>query len=95
MGSLAKSTNLNIRVDSNLKKEAENLFKKLGLNMSSAINVFLAQSVREQAIPFEIYVEKPSKKLNKALKEVDKMEKHPDKYKSYNNMEELIEDLDK
>ena len=95
MGSLAKSTNLNIRVDSNLKKEAENLFKKLGLNMSSAINVFLAQSVREQAIPFEIYVEKPSKKLTKALKEADKIEKHPDKYKSYNNMEELIEDLDK
>ncbi len=95
MGSLVKSTNLNIRVDSNLKKEAENLFKKLGLNMSSAINVFLAQSVREQAIPFEIYVEKPSKKLTKALKEADKMEKHPDKYKSYNNMEELIDDLDK
>ena len=93
MGSLVKSTNLNIRVDSNLKKEAENLFKKLGLNMSSAINVFLAQSVREQAIPFEIHEDRPNKKLLKALKEVEKMKKNPEKYKGYTNIDELFDDL--
>ena len=93
METTSSSTNLNIRIDSNLKKDAEDLFKRLGLNMSSAINVFLTQSVREQAIPFEIREDRPNKKLLKALKEAEKMQKHPEKYKSYTNVDELFEDL--
>ena len=61
--------------------------------MSSAINIFLTQSVREQAIPFEIHENKPNKKLLKALKETEKMQKHPEKYKGYTNVDELFEDL--
>lgn len=93
MENISNSTNLNIRVDSNLKKDAEDLFKRLGLNMSSAINVFLTQSVREQAIPFEIHEDRPNKKLLKALKEVEKMKKNPEKYKGYTNIDELFDDL--
>ena len=63
--------------------------------MSSAINVFLTQSVKEQAIPFEIKENRPNKKLLKALKEAEKMSKHPEKYKSYTNMYELMKDLKK
>ncbi len=88
-----ETTNINIRVDTKLKKDAEDLFKRLGLNMSSAINVFLTQSVKEQAIPFEICEDRPNKKLLKALKEVEKMKKHPEKYKGYTNVDELFEDL--
>ena len=95
METISSSTNLNIRIDSNLKKDAEDLFKRLGLNMSSAINVFLTQSVREQAIPFEIREDRPNKKLLKALKEAEKMQKHPEKYKGYHDLEELMEDLEK
>lgn len=47
-------TNLTIRIDEDIKQEAENLFRKIGLNMSSAINVFFRQAVRAQAIPFEL-----------------------------------------
>ena len=47
-------TNLTIRIDENIKKEAEVLFTKIGLNLSSAINIFFRQSIREQAIPFEL-----------------------------------------
>ena len=47
-------TNLTIRIDEDIKREAESLFNKIGLNMSSAINVFFRQAVREQAIPFEL-----------------------------------------
>ena len=93
METISSSTNLNIRIDSNLKKDAEDLFKRLGLNMTSAINVFLTQSVREQAIPFEIREDRPNKKLLKALKEAEKIQKHPEKYKSYTNVDELFEDL--
>jgi DNA-damage-inducible protein J len=47
-------TNLTIRIDENIKQEAEALFSKIGLTMSSAINVFFRQAIREQAIPFEL-----------------------------------------
>ena len=48
------TTNLNVRVDENLKKEAETLFADLGLNLSSAITVFLKSAVEYRGIPFEI-----------------------------------------
>ena len=47
-------TNLTIRIDENIKREAENVFDKIGLTMSAAINVFFRQAVRAQAIPFEL-----------------------------------------
>ncbi len=48
------TTNLNIRIDEDLKKQAESLFSDLGLNMSSAITVFLKTAVDYNGIPFEI-----------------------------------------
>ena len=47
-------TNLTIRIDEELKHEAEVLFNKIGLNMSSAINVFFRKAVGSQSIPFEL-----------------------------------------
>jgi len=47
-------TSITVRVDDELKRDAESLFGKLGLSMSSAINVFFRQAIREQAIPFEV-----------------------------------------
>ena len=49
-------TTLTIRIDEELKKEAETLFDKIGLNISSAINIFFRQAVGAQAIPFELKV---------------------------------------
>ena len=94
MSSIPNTTNLNIRVDSTLKKESDMLFKNLGLNMSTAINMFLTKCVKTSSIPFRIEEPKPSKELKKALKELEDMEKHPEKYKVYNNVDELFEDLD-
>ncbi len=48
------NTIVTIRMDSNLKKQADELFNELGLTFSSAINIFVRQSIREQKIPFEI-----------------------------------------
>ena len=47
-------TNLTIRIDEDIKRDAEILFNRIGLTMSSAINVFFRQAIREQAIPFEL-----------------------------------------
>ena len=47
-------TNITIRIDEDIKRDAESLFIKLGLNMSVAVNAFFRQAVREQAIPFQL-----------------------------------------
>ena len=57
------TTNINIRTDSELKAKAQAVLSELGLDMSTAINVFLTQVVYKNAIPFEIT--KPVKKTAK------------------------------
>ena len=47
-------TNVNIRTDKDVKQAAEKIFEKLGLNMTTAINIFLRQSIRENGIPFNL-----------------------------------------
>lgn len=93
MENISNTTNLNVRVDTNLKKESDMLFKDLGLNMSTAINMFLTKCVKTASIPFKIEEPKPSKRLKKALKEADYMMKHPEKYKAYDSIDELFKDL--
>lgn len=51
---MAETTNLNIRIDKELKEQAEVFFNELGLNMSSAFNIFVRQSLRQGKIPFEL-----------------------------------------
>lgn len=55
---MSDTTNLNLRLDKELKKQAEELFAGLGINMTTAINIFLRQAVREQGIPFQITAKK-------------------------------------
>lgn len=69
---------VNIRIDDNLKEKAENLFEELGLNMSTAFNIFIRQSIRQGGIPFEITTqvdpfssESNMKILLQSLKEAD------------------------
>lgn len=49
-----KSTNISIRMDLDLKRDAETLFANLGMNLSTAFNVFLRQSLRVQGLPFPV-----------------------------------------
>ena len=95
MASLSESTSMSFRLDKNLKKEADALFKKLGLNTSVALNMFLTQSVREQSIPFTVTTEVPNSKLLEALEEGRKIMNGEIETKTYTDIKELIEDLDK
>lgn len=49
-----KSVNVTVRIDEELKKQADLLFNDLGMSLSTAFNIFLRQSVREQQMPFAI-----------------------------------------
>lgn len=85
---------MSFRVDKNLKKQADELFKNLGLNTSVAINMFLTQCVREQGIPFSLTMRVPQDKLSEALKELEAIENGSIKPKRYQTFEEALDDLD-
>ena len=74
MAEMSNAINMSFRVDKNLKKQADELFKKLGMNTSVALNMFLSQSVREQSIPFVSSMETPNARLINALKEAEAIE---------------------
>jgi DNA-damage-inducible protein J len=68
-----ETINLSIRMDKALKEQAENLFSELGMNMTTAFNIFVRQSVRQGKIPFEISLAKPNAATLAALKEIENM----------------------
>jgi addiction module RelB/DinJ family antitoxin len=59
------NTNINIRVDSEVKSKAQEVFSALGLDMTSAVNIFLIQAIRKNGIPFELTAEKNQRKTPK------------------------------
>ena len=87
--------NTNISIDSNLKKEAIQLFSEFGLDLSSAITLFLQQSVREQRIPFEIKKLTPNEETLKSFLEFEDMKKDKERYKRYSSLSEILEKLDR
>lgn len=86
-------TTINVNVDKDVKEQANTLFNSLGLNMSTAINMFLRKAINEGGIPFEVN-NKPSRELRKALKEGEDILNGKVKTKGYDNVEDLFKDLD-
>ena len=62
------STNVCIRIDTELKAQAEALFSELGMNLSTAVTVFIRQAVRENRIPFEIKWDRPTRETANAMR---------------------------
>ncbi len=63
------TTNLNIRTDKNIKAAAERIFEELGLNMTTAVNIFLRQTIRENGIPFALTLNVPNQTTADAISE--------------------------
>ena len=81
------STNLNIRIDKNVKESSEKVFEDLGLNMTTAINMFLRQVIRVNGIPFEIKGNTPNQETIEAIEESIRLAN--DNSKGYTNIEDL------
>lgn len=84
--------NTNISLDADLKKSAQALFSDLGLDMTTAVTLFLRQAVREQAIPFEIR-RIPNADTAAALQEFAEMKAHPEKYKRYSSFSSALDEV--
>ena len=85
--------NTSIKIDEETKKEAQKLFKDLGLNLSTAINIFLKQAIREKGIPFYINSLPENSELAQAFEEARQIKKNPSNYKSYSSPEEMFKDV--
>ena len=77
-----------VRIDSDVKKQATDLFQTLGLDMSSAINLFLHQCILRGGIPFTVEIPQYKKATLKAMEEAKKIAKDPN-VESYSSMEDL------
>lgn len=87
------TTNLNIRTDKAIKDQAEQIFNELGLNMTTAINMFLRTTIREQGIPFELKLNIPNEETEAAIKEGRKMmaDSSTPRYSSIEALKEALE----
>lgn len=86
---MAQAT-LSIRVDSQLKKDFDYFCQDMGMNMTTALSVFMKQAVRENRIPFEIKGDIPNAETVKAIEET---EKGTGLSKSYSSVDEMMADL--
>ncbi len=85
---MAKQTNLNIRTDADVKASAEQIFEKLGLNMSTAVNIFLRQAIRQGGLPFEVKLDIPNETTSAAIEE-GKALMNDKAAKSYKSIDDL------
>lgn len=90
---MAKTGTLNIRIEPELKKEAEITLNDLGMNIAEAVTIFLKQVVMTDSIPFVIKKPRYSEEMIEAIEEANDIVKNPDKYKSYKNLAEILEDI--
>ena len=90
---MAKTDTLNIRIEPKLKKEAEKTLDDLGMNVADAVTIFLKQVVLTESIPFNIKKPKYNEETLESIKEALEMIKHPENYKSFNSVDELMEEL--
>ena len=71
------TTNLNIRTDKDIKDQAEAIFNELGLNMTTAVNMFLRTAIREHGIPFELKLDVPNETTAATIAEGRKLMDDP------------------
>ncbi len=85
------TTNISIRMDTDLKAAADDLFTDLGMNLSTAFNIFVRQSLREGRIPFDIALT-PNKETIAAMLEAERIARDPS-VKHYSDVEEALQEL--
>jgi len=89
---MSKTVNLSIRMDAGLKQEAEELFAYLGMSFTTAVNMFVRQSVRKQRIPFDLARDVPNSETLEAMAEAIRIAEDPN-VKGYNSVEEFLKHL--
>lgn len=87
------TTPTQIRIDSGIKQQATALFNRLGLDMSSAVNLFLHQCILRGGLPFSVEIPPYNQKVLDAMAEAREISRNPD-IRGYDSMEDLKTALD-
>ena len=90
---MATKVSTNLSIDPDLKQDAISLFSDLGMDLSTAVSVFLKQAVRVQGFPFVITRENPNADTVAALNEYFTMKEHPELYKRYSSFKEGLAEV--
>ena len=88
------TSNYTIRLDTELRKEAEALFSDLGMSLATAFQIFLKQAIQEQGLPFPVKKKQPNKTTLAAMEEAIRLADDP-KTRRFATVDELREDLEK
>ncbi|MDY2780457.1 MAG: type II toxin-antitoxin system RelB/DinJ family antitoxin [Bulleidia sp.] len=91
---MTNTTNFSVRMDSDIKKQCEALYNELGINLTTAINVFLRQSIRAGGFPFDVRMEQPNKETVLAMLEAESIARDSS-VKRYSDVEEALKELKK
>lgn len=86
-------TSVTIRTTKEVKQEAQALFDSLGMDMATAINVFLRQAIHYRGLPFTVKLDEPNEETLEAIEEVQQMKKNPSLGKSYTDVDEMMKEL--
>lgn len=86
---MATTTNFVVRIDSDIKRQCEDLYGKLGVSLNTAINIFLRQSLRVGGFPFDIRVEQSNKETMAAMLEAERIARDPS-VKGFYDVEEAL-----
>ena len=81
-----------ISIDSEVKEKAIPILNEVGLDLSTAVGIFLRQTIRENSIPFDITLNAPNAQTKAALREFEEMKAHPERYKRYSSFSDLLEE---
>ena len=90
---MINQTNINIRTDADVKANAEKLFEQLGLNMTTAVNIFLRQAIRQGGLPFDVKLDVPNEITAAAIEEGRKLayDKEATGYHSISDLRAALE----
>ena len=90
---MAKTASLNIRLDSEIKKTAENVYAHYGLSLAEAVTVFIHQSCNIGGLPFDLRPARPNAESLAAMAEAERISRDPS-VKGYKDIDALFEALD-
>ena len=88
----SNTTTFSVRMDKNIKSECESLYGELGVNLTTAINVFLRQSLRVGGFPFDVRLDRPNQTTLDAMAEAERLA-HDPSVKRYHDVDEALEEL--
>lgn len=83
----------NISLDADLKKACQELYSDLGMDLTTAVTIFLKQSLRVQGLPFSVTRENPNAETAAAMNEYYEMKAHPERYKRYSSFREAMDEV--